>query len=136
MHRDQGLPVLILRTSRFFPEGDDRDDVRTAFDDANLKVNELLYRRVDIEDVVESVGELAEGHVTVRDIEAMCEVAVTTPGVCAGMGTANTMHAMAEALGMTLPGTAGPATARRPGGSAPHRSARRAPPAPRPRSWS
>jgi dihydroxy-acid dehydratase len=61
---------------------------------------------VDIEDVFESAGELAEGNVTVRDIEAMCEVAVTTPGVCAGMGTANTMHAMAEALGMTLPGNA------------------------------
>ena len=52
VHRDHGLPVLILRTSRFFPEGDDRDDVRTAFDDANLKVNELLYRRADLEDVV------------------------------------------------------------------------------------
>ena len=52
IHRDHGLPVLILRTSRFFPEQDDRDDVRTAYEDANLKVNELLYRRVDIEDVV------------------------------------------------------------------------------------
>jgi UDP-glucose 4-epimerase len=52
VHRDHGLPVVVLRTSRFFPEGDDRDDVRAAFDDANLKVNELLYRRVDLEDVV------------------------------------------------------------------------------------
>jgi nucleoside-diphosphate-sugar epimerase len=52
VHRDHGLPVVILRTSRFFPEPDDRDDVRTAFADANLKVNELLYRRVDLEDVV------------------------------------------------------------------------------------
>ena len=41
---------MILRTSRFFPEADDRDDVRTAFGDANVKVNELLYRRVDIEE--------------------------------------------------------------------------------------
>ena len=51
-HREHGLPVLILRTSRFFPEPDDRDDVRTAYEDANLKVNELLNRRVDLEDVV------------------------------------------------------------------------------------
>src|SRR5262250_1124682 len=51
VHRDHGLPVLILRTSRFFPEPDDRDEVRTAYADANLKVNELLYRRADIEDV-------------------------------------------------------------------------------------
>ena len=53
VHRDHGLPCLILRTSRFFPESDDRDDVRSAYEDANLKVNELLYRRVDLEDVVE-----------------------------------------------------------------------------------
>ena len=52
VHRDHGLPCLILRTSRFFPEADDRDDVRAAYDDANLKVNELLYRRADLEDVV------------------------------------------------------------------------------------
>jgi nucleoside-diphosphate-sugar epimerase len=53
-HRDHGLPILILRTSRFFPEADDRDDVRAAYADANLKVNELLYRRADLSDVVEA----------------------------------------------------------------------------------
>jgi nucleoside-diphosphate-sugar epimerase len=52
VHRDHGLPCLILRTSRFFPEPDDSDDVRGAYDNVNLKVNELLHRRVDIEDVV------------------------------------------------------------------------------------
>ena len=51
VHRDHGLPCLILRTSRFFPEGDDRDDVRNGYPDANIKVNELLYRRGDIEDM-------------------------------------------------------------------------------------
>lgn len=54
--QDHGMPVLILRTSRFFPEPDDRDDVRAAYPDLNLKVNELLYRRVDIEDIVDAVG--------------------------------------------------------------------------------
>jgi UDP-glucose 4-epimerase len=52
VHRDHGLPCLILRTARFFPEADDREEVRGAYEDANLKVNELLYRRVDLEDVV------------------------------------------------------------------------------------
>jgi UDP-glucose 4-epimerase len=52
VHRDHRLPCLILRTSRFFPEADDRDELRAAYDDGNLKVNELLYRRVDLEDVV------------------------------------------------------------------------------------
>jgi UDP-glucose 4-epimerase len=51
-HRDQGLPCLILRTSRFFPEPDDREDVRNGYADANVKVNELLYRRGDLEDMV------------------------------------------------------------------------------------
>jgi UDP-glucose 4-epimerase len=54
VHRDHGLPVVILRTSRFFPEPDDREEIRTAYDDLNLKVNELLYRRADLEDVVEA----------------------------------------------------------------------------------
>ena len=52
VHQDHGLPCVILRTSRFFPEPDDRDEVRTAYDDENLKANEYLYRRVDLEDVV------------------------------------------------------------------------------------
>jgi UDP-glucose 4-epimerase len=59
--RDHGLPCLILRTSRFFPEADDLDEIRTAYDDLNIKVNELLYRRVDIEDVV-SAHRLALDH--------------------------------------------------------------------------
>jgi len=54
VHRDHGLPVVILRTSRFFPEADDRDDVRSAYDDLNLKVAELLYRRADLADVVDA----------------------------------------------------------------------------------
>jgi UDP-glucose 4-epimerase len=51
-HRDRGLPCLILRTSRFFPEADDRRETREAYADTNVKVNEFLYRRADIEDVV------------------------------------------------------------------------------------
>jgi UDP-glucose 4-epimerase len=50
-HRYYGLPCLILRTSRFFPEPDDRRETREAYADANAKVNEFLYRRADIEDV-------------------------------------------------------------------------------------
>ena len=50
--RENRLPCLILRTSRFFPEPDDVEGRRSGYDDLNLKVNELLYRRVDLEDVV------------------------------------------------------------------------------------
>lgn len=66
----------------------------------------LNGKDVDIEDVFESVGELAAGSITVQDLTAMCDVAVQSPGVCGGMGTANTMHIMAEAIGMALPGSA------------------------------
>lgn len=51
-HRRFGLACLVLRTSRFFPEPDDRREVREAYEDDNVKVNEYLYRRVDLEDVV------------------------------------------------------------------------------------
>lgn len=51
-HCNQGLACLVLRTSRFFPEEDDNDQVRAAYSDANVKTNEYLYRRTDIEDVV------------------------------------------------------------------------------------
>jgi UDP-glucose 4-epimerase len=67
-HRDHGLPCLILRTSRFFPEADDREDVRNGYPDANVKVNELLYRRGDLEDMagahrlaLERAGEIGFG---------------------------------------------------------------------------
>jgi UDP-glucose 4-epimerase len=51
-HNTRRLPCLILRTSRFFPEPDDSKEIRQSYQDANAKVNEFLYRRVDIEDVV------------------------------------------------------------------------------------
>jgi UDP-glucose 4-epimerase len=53
-HRNQGLACLVLRTSRFFPEDDDDPRAREAFSGPNLKANEYLYRRVDVEDVVDA----------------------------------------------------------------------------------
>ncbi|MBB3350740.1 UDP-glucose 4-epimerase [Rhizobium sp. BK049] len=46
------LPVMILRTSRFFLESDDDPDIRNRYSAANAQANELLHRRVDISDVV------------------------------------------------------------------------------------
>jgi nucleoside-diphosphate-sugar epimerase len=51
-HRNKGLSCIVLKTSRFFPEEDDQELLRNGYQDANLKANEFLYRRVDIEDVV------------------------------------------------------------------------------------
>src|SRR5262249_33236950 len=48
-HRNHGLACVVLRTSRFFPEEDDDSAVREAYADENIKANEFLYRRVDVE---------------------------------------------------------------------------------------
>jgi UDP-glucose 4-epimerase len=50
--RRNRLPVIVLRTSRFFPEADDDAAIRGRYETANSQANELLHRRVDIEDVV------------------------------------------------------------------------------------
>jgi UDP-glucose 4-epimerase len=51
-HRAHGLPILILRTSRFFPEEDDNPAIRRDYATTNAQANEMLYRRIDIEDAV------------------------------------------------------------------------------------
>jgi UDP-glucose 4-epimerase len=51
-HRNHGLNSIVLRTSRFFPEADDDIAVRENYELDNVQANEMLYRRVDIEDVV------------------------------------------------------------------------------------
>ena len=52
-HEIHGLPVVILRTARFFPEADDMAHA-IAQSDANTKVNEFLFRRLSVEDAAES----------------------------------------------------------------------------------
>jgi len=61
--------------------------------------------RVDFEDIFRFAGHVNAGRMTVSELGEMSRCAVTGPGVCAGMGTANSMHLAAEALGMALPGT-------------------------------
>ena len=63
-------------------------------------------RHCDIEDVFLAAGHVANGKLTVAELTEMSEHAVLGPGVCAGLGTANTMHVVCEALGMALPGSA------------------------------
>jgi len=58
----------------------------------------------DIEDVfLHACGE--PGPALTEELAEMSTDAVRGPGVCAGMGTANSMHIVAEALGMALPGS-------------------------------
>ena len=51
-HQDHGLPVITLRTARFFPEEDDMAHA-IAQSEANTKTNELLHRRLTVRDAAE-----------------------------------------------------------------------------------
>ncbi len=57
---------------------------------------------VDIEEVYKSVGTLLTGKMTLDTMKDWTRCAIQGPGVCAGLATANSMHCMAEALGMAL----------------------------------
>jgi dihydroxy-acid dehydratase len=61
---------------------------------------------MDIEEVFIRSADVLRGTVSVAEIGAMSDNAIRGPGVCSGMGTANSMHVVAEALGMSLPGGA------------------------------
>jgi len=58
-HELQGLPVIVLRTARFFPEEDDTAHA-IALSEPNTKANEFLFRRLTVEDA-------AEAHVAALD---------------------------------------------------------------------
>ena len=70
------------------------------------QAGEIDGEPVDVEDVWS--GQVGErfGATPKFPVADMAENAIMGPGVCAGMATANTMHSVVEALGMTLPGSA------------------------------
>ena len=63
-------------------------------------------KHVDIEDLFLGTIQASLGKLTRETLKGMSENAIKGPGVCAGMATANSMHVVCEALGMTLPGSA------------------------------
>ena len=65
-------------------------------------------RDITIQDVFEAVGSHARGTIGDEELLAIERAACPTTGSCAGMYTANTMAAAAEAMGMSLPGAASP----------------------------
>ena len=62
--------------------------------------------RVDIEDLWFGSVQHNFGKLDATTLKGMSDNAVRGPGVCSGMATANSMHVVCEALGMTLPGSA------------------------------
>ncbi|MFM7390839.1 MAG: dihydroxy-acid dehydratase [Actinomycetota bacterium] len=65
-------------------------------------------RNIDITTVFEAVGACAAGTMTEDELGEIERAACPGEGACGGMFTANTMSSIAEALGMSLPGTASP----------------------------
>ncbi len=66
-----------------------------------------VYRgeHVDIEDVFVSAMHTVTGQLPAEKLIGMSRNAIRGPGVCSGLGTANSMHMVSEALGMSLPGS-------------------------------
>jgi dihydroxy-acid dehydratase len=60
---------------------------------------------VDIEDVFIGAMHAQMGRLPMERLVGMSREAIRGPGVCTGMGTANSMHILCEAQGMALPGT-------------------------------
>jgi dihydroxy-acid dehydratase len=65
-------------------------------------------RDITIQDVFEAVGAHAKGTMSDTELLDIERAACPTTGSCAGMYTANTMAAVGEAIGMSLPGSASP----------------------------
>ena len=66
---------------------------------------EFKGKHVDIEDVFIGAMHAVTGKLPVEELIGMSRQAIRSPGVCSGLGTANSMHMVCEALGMALPGS-------------------------------
>ncbi len=78
------------------------------------KLSDGTEKDVTIIDAFEAVGACARGLMSREDVDAIERAICPGEGACGGMYTANTMASAAEALGMSLPGSAAPpATDRR-----------------------
>ena len=65
-------------------------------------------KNIDITTVFEAVGACAAGTMSREEVDEIERAACPGEGACGGMFTANSMSSIAEALGMSLPGTASP----------------------------
>ena len=109
---DKSLPGMLMAAARL--------DLASVFLYAGsilpgvAKLSDGSEREVTIIDAFEAVGACARGLMPRADVDAIERAICPGEGACGGMYTANTMASAAEALGMSLPGSAAPpATDRR-----------------------
>ncbi|MBM7528131.1 dihydroxy-acid dehydratase [Brevibacterium luteolum] len=72
------------------------------------KLSDGTEREVTLIDAFEAVGACRAGKMTKADVDAIERAVCPGEGACGGMYTANTMASAAEAMGMSLPGSAAP----------------------------
>ncbi|MGZ4598056.1 MAG: dihydroxy-acid dehydratase [Actinomycetes bacterium] len=109
---DKSLPGMLMAAARL--------DLASVFLYAGsilpgiAKLSDGSEKQVTIIDAFEAVGACARGLMSRADVDAIERAICPGEGACGGMYTANTMASAAEALGMSLPGSAAPpATDRR-----------------------
>jgi dihydroxy-acid dehydratase len=109
---DKSLPGMLMAAARL--------DLASVFLYAGsilpgiAKMSDGSEKQVTIIDAFEAVGACARGLMSREDVDAIERAICPGEGACGGMYTANTMASAAEALGMSLPGSAAPpATDRR-----------------------
>src|SRR5699024_1450704 len=72
------------------------------------KMSDGTEREVTLIDAFEAVGACRAGTMSREDVDAIERSVCPGEGACGGMYTANTMASAAEAMGMSLPGSAAP----------------------------
>jgi len=99
---DKSLPGMLMAAARL--------DLASVFLYSGSTLPGTLGDRDDLTiiDVFEAVGACARGLITQDELAAVERAACPGMGSCGGMYTANTMASVAEALGMSLPGSAAP----------------------------
>ena len=103
---DKSLPGMLMAAARL--------DLSSVFVYAGsilpgfAKMSDGSEKEVTIIDAFEAVGACARGLMSREDVDAIERAICPGEGACGGMYTANTMASAAEAMGMSLPGSAAP----------------------------
>lgn len=103
---DKSLPGMLMASARL--------DIASVFVYAgsilpgHVKLSDGTEKDVTIIDAFEAVGACARGLMSREDVDRIERAICPGEGACGGMYTANTMASAAEAMGMSLPGSAAP----------------------------
>jgi dihydroxy-acid dehydratase len=108
---DKSLPGMLMAAARL--------DLASVFLYAGsiapgwVKLSDGTEKNVTIIDAYEAVGACKAGTMSLEDLDCIERAIAPGEGACGGMYTANTMASVAEALGMSMPGSAAPPSADR-----------------------